>query len=153
MRRVHSIIRELGGGIARLSELCSRGLSPELIWLLVGYGRIIRVRKGWYANKDSDDALIRAWRVGGRLACVSALAYHGLGEPDPLALHVSVPGTASRLRTAHNHRERLAEHPDPAIIVHWTRRPVPGDRSAVSAEFALEQAERCGSSAATHDTL
>ncbi|HEY8914434.1 hypothetical protein [Lacisediminihabitans sp.] len=152
MRRVQTIIRELGG-IARLSELGSHGYSPEIIGLLVDYGRIIRVRKGWYANTDSDDALIRAWRVGGRLACVSALAHHGLGEPDPLALHVSVPRTASRLRTAHNHRERLAEHPDPAIIVHWTRRPVPGDRSAVDVEFAREQAAGCGSSGAAHDTL
>ncbi|TXN31526.1 type IV toxin-antitoxin system AbiEi family antitoxin domain-containing protein [Lacisediminihabitans profunda] len=152
MHRVLTIIRELGG-IARLSELASHGYSPEIIGMLVDYGRIIRVRKGWYAITDTDDALLRAWRVGGRLACVSALAHHGLGEPDPLALHVSVSRTASRLRTAHDYRERLAEHPDPAIIVHWTRRPVLGDRRAVDAEFAREQAALCRSSGAAHDTL
>ncbi|WP_394770083.1 type IV toxin-antitoxin system AbiEi family antitoxin domain-containing protein [Lacisediminihabitans sp.] len=152
MQRVLTVIHELGG-IARLSELGSHGYSPELIGMLVDYGRIIRVRKGWYATTDTDDALIRAWRVGGRLACVSALAHHGFGEPDQLALHVSVPRTASRLRTAHDYRQRLAEHPDAAIVVHWTRRPVPGDRRAVDAEFAREQAAVCRASGAAHDTL
>jgi predicted transcriptional regulator of viral defense system len=152
MQRVLTVIRQLGG-IARLSELAAHGFSPEIIRMLVDHGRIFRVRKGWYATTDTDDALIRAWRVGGRLACVSALAHHGLGEPDPLALHVSVPRTASRLRTANDYRLRLAEHPDSAIIVHWTRRPIPGDRSAVDAELAREQAAACRPSGAAHVTL
>jgi hypothetical protein len=142
MLGIETTIRGLGG-IATMGELLRAGHEAELVHLFAEYGRIIRVRKGWYAAADIDAAVIAACRVGGRLACVSALAFHGLGTPGPARLHVSVPRTASRLRSAGNHRERLAESPHAAIVVHWTRSQPTGDRLAVSVPEALAQAQTC----------
>ena len=131
------------GGIASRAELRRLGNSDDIIGLAARYGRLVRIRKGWYAAEGLDDDVVRAWRVGGRLACVSAAVHHGVHHGAVEALHVSVPREASRLRTADNHRRRLAAHPDPAVVVHWSRRALEGTRQAVSVEEALAQMRRC----------
>jgi len=143
------------GGIAKLSELLERGHDVEFVRLLSDYGRILKVRKGWYARKDAPADVVRAWRVGGRLACVSALDFFGVVEgagaaaSRPTALHVAVRANASRLRTPHNRRKRLAEHPDPSVIVHWISSEPTGDRVSVGCTAAREQAASCWATAAT----
>ncbi len=91
-------IRELGG-IATTGELIALGYYPQHLLVLAAFGRIVRIRKGWYASTDVDEAVIQARRVGGVLACMSALAHHGWCEPEPSVLHVRVPRSASRLRS------------------------------------------------------
>jgi very-short-patch-repair endonuclease len=82
--------------------------------------------------------------VGGRLACVSAAAHHGLWVPDTwTTLHVSVPVTAARLRIPTSHKQRLAENPDVDTRIHWDGPSRYGDRVAVPIETALIQAFRC----------
>jgi hypothetical protein len=150
VKSLETVIRS-HGGIARMSELIQAGYPPDFVLLSAQHHHIIRVRKGWYANTDVDPAAIRAWRVGGPLACVSALEYHGLGQIDPAHLHVHVSATASRLRTAADHRKRLAEHPDEKIVIHWSNEPPTGDgksdgkvnRIAVSLDQAFAQARAC----------
>jgi hypothetical protein len=139
-----------------MSELIQAGYPTDFVLLNAQHGKIIRVRKGWYANTDVDAAAIRAWRVGGPLACVSALEYHGLGPIDPAHLHVHINATASRLRTAADHRKRLAEHPDEAVVIHWASEREAdgggaggrvtaggGNRIAVSLDHAFAQARTC----------
>lgn len=140
--------RDIGalGGIAKLSELLDRGHHPEHVRISCNYGRIIRVRKGWYARRDAPSDAILAWRVGGRLACVSALHYLGLLD-RPAALHVAVRANASRLRAPRNARSRL-DALSAEVVVHWVS-DAGGDRVTVAPATALAQAAQCWATATT----
>ena len=122
------------GGLVRTCELIAIGENDELIRMARNYGVIVPVRHGWWALPDTPAIHLRAWRARGRLACVSALAYHGvvldLGDP----LHVEVP--------AHG---RGAQGRD--LVVHWSASRANGDRRAVSVEVAARQASRCRAAA------
>jgi hypothetical protein len=85
--------------------------------------------------------------VGGRLACASALAHHGVGAAPDL-LHVLVDGNTPRLRDPDTGKP--SKSPD-GTVIHWARRPIDGDRVAVSVEEAHRQAARCR--AVGRDTL
>jgi hypothetical protein len=130
------------GGIASTAELLRRGHTGDELILWARHPRIVRVRKGWYALADLPPDVLRAWRVGGPLACVSAAMHAGILPPDVGAggvLHVSVPPTASRLRSPADHRERLADH---AVVLHWDGRRWPS-RQAVPPHIAWAQITRC----------
>jgi very-short-patch-repair endonuclease len=143
MARIEAEIRRIGG-IASASELRAAGFSPGYLRAAMSSNTITRVRKGWYANADADVDVLRAWRVGGRLACVSAAAHHGLWALGTwTTLHVSVPVTAARLRTPRSHQQRLVETPDADTRIHWDGPNRYGDRIAVPIEDALVQAFRC----------
>jgi very-short-patch-repair endonuclease len=143
MARLEREIHRLGG-IASAHELGLAGVTPGLLRASVASRSITRVRKGWYANSDADTDVLRAWRVGGRLACVSAAAHHGLWvQGGRGTLHVSVPVTAARLRSPLSHRQRLAETPDADTRIHWDGPARLGGRVAVPVAQAIEQAFRC----------
>jgi hypothetical protein len=120
------------GGVVTTSELRQLGYDTEVIGRSLGYGTLVRVRRGWYALRGTPSEVLEAVRVGGRLACVSALVHYGLLPPEGGPLHVEVPSNASRLRL-----------PERDVVVHWVSRPGPGDRLAVSIATALGQASRC----------
>jgi hypothetical protein len=92
------------------------------------------VRRGWYALPGVPEDAIRAARVGGRLACVSALAHHngGVTAADQ-PLHVAVVRASSRLRF----------YDAEVVVLHWSRQRLPGTRLAVSEEVARAQTARC----------
>jgi hypothetical protein len=141
MRFVLDAIERWGGAAYRW-ELRASGVSADLIDVAASYGRhIIRVRKGLYAAVGENPEVMRAWRCGGRLTCVSALAFH-TGEIATPALHVEVPANAPRLRDPDDRRRRLG--PDAAVVVHWARYPGPGDRRSVSVDHAEAVAAACG---------
>lgn len=125
-----ALIRRLGG-VATTAELLSFGFSAEIIAAFVAHGRVLHVRQGWYSTIDVPAAARAACTVGGRLACLSALRYHGLPFAEPEQLHVAVGRSASRLRT-HD-----------GVVLHWSRRALDGDRIAVSVAEALRQAAAC----------
>jgi very-short-patch-repair endonuclease len=142
VRRVSESVRAIGG-IAATHELTATGHTPSGIFAAVRSGDVIRVRKGWYANTDLEPGVVRAWRVGGQLACVSAAVHHKLWVPElPEVLHVSVPPLAAQLRRSGNHRQRLAEVPDESIRIHWSG-VRSGERLAVSVPDAIAQIFRC----------
>ena len=119
------------GGFASRRELLALGCSPEHIDLSVWYRNILPTRKGWYAAKGTAPLILRALRVGGRLACVSALAwYDGREVAREEPVHVVVPYGASRLS-----RE--------GAVVHWSRRPLAGTRLVVDEDVARWQAASC----------
>ena len=121
------------GGFASRAELMQIGCSAEFIDLCVWYRRILPLRKGWYASRGTPTVILRALRVGGRLACVSALAWHeGRDVPVDEPVHVLVRYGASRLGTG--------------AVVHWSRRDVAGSRTVVSVEAARTQAASCRAS-------
>ncbi|CAN5165301.1 hypothetical protein BH11ACT4_BH11ACT4_08970 [soil metagenome] len=124
---VEDALRELDGFASR-DELLERRCWPEMIDLSLYYRRIVRVRRGWYALPSVDARIVTALRVGGRLACVSALAFYS-DAVDPGPVHVVVPYGASHLDRGD-------------AIVHWTRRPIAG-RLVVTPEAAAKQARYC----------
>ncbi|HMH58079.1 MAG TPA: type IV toxin-antitoxin system AbiEi family antitoxin domain-containing protein, partial [Galbitalea sp.] len=143
MGRVEGEIRRLGG-IASARELASAGFTPGILRSAVSSHLITRIRKGWYAEPSMDANVLRAWRVGGRLACVSAASHYGLWMPAEVEnLHVSVPVSASRLRVPTSHTLRLAQTPDSQTRIHWDGPSRYGDRVAVPVDVAVIQAFGC----------
>ncbi len=128
MQFVEDAIRRRGG-LARTWELAAEGVAAEFVELAVEKGRIVRLRQGWYAARDLDPALTAAVRLGGTLACRSALEYYGLDAGDG-RLHVAI-GSGRR--------------PDAGddVVLHWTRTPSAQRRPAVPRAEAERQAARC----------
>jgi hypothetical protein len=122
------------GGVASTAQLHALGLDDHYIRICTWYRTLLRVRRGWYAQPQADPAAVEACRLGGRLACVSALKYHGQEAEDDGRLHIEVRANAvPRPETVGND----------AVRVHWTRHPSPGDQAAVAVPAARRQAERC----------
>jgi hypothetical protein len=122
------------GGIAATRELRAEGVDRDMLDIAVQYGRVMRVRKGWWARPEMPRLPLLAHRAGGRLACVSALEYHGIIEPVPGRVHISAPAGVSRWRPG---------QPRSDAIRHWSRRVQPGDRMAVTVDVAWEQFALC----------
>jgi hypothetical protein len=109
--------------------LLAAGEEPEWIRIARNYGAIVQVRRGWWALPGTPKRLLAAWRAGGRLACVSAIAFHeGIETDGPI--HIEIP---VRSKGARNQ----------SVVVHWSRDQRNGDRRAVSLEVAQRQASRC----------
>ncbi|HEX4444808.1 MAG TPA: DUF559 domain-containing protein [Galbitalea sp.] len=142
MRSIARTLSELGG-IAPTYELNAHGHSLDVLYGAVQRGEILRPRKGWYASKNLPPEAIRACRVGGRLACLSATGSAGLWMPDDDKLHIEVPITASRLRAPNDHRVRLSAVHAPGTVIHWTSTSSPGTRISVSPGAAVRQVFDC----------
>ena len=122
-------------GLVKTRELLAIGVDDELIRMARNYRRLIHVRRGWWALPSTPPVLLRAWAAAGRLACVSALAFHGIVLDVSDELHIEVPAVSKGAR-------------QPGLRVHWSRRQDNGDRRAVSVEIAMRQAARCGATPA-----
>jgi len=127
--------------IATRNELRSSGLTDRHLAVAVQSGALIRVRRGYYAHTGTDTALVRAVRVGGRLACVSALRSRGIFGFDTYT-HVHLHRSASRLRSPEAavplvHRRELRLHWEPLADI-----GAAADYS-VGLIDALSQAVRC----------
>ncbi len=101
----------------------------------------MRVRRGWYSHPEASPAILRAVRVGGRLACVSALRELGVFGFDT-DTHVHLQHSASRLRSP-DAAGRLIERRH--LTLHWSPLIAPDGASecAVGIVDALAQAVRC----------
>jgi hypothetical protein len=121
------------GGIASTAELAASGVDRTFLDIAVMYGRVIRVKKGLWSRPELPDDVLAAHRAGGRLACVSALAFHGVIEPVD-GLHVAAPFDVTKWKPGAAR---------PGVVRHWSRRALPGDRLAVSAETAWAQFALC----------
>lgn len=139
MTKLEKDIERLGG-LASMGELLYLGHWRELIEIALRYRSLVRVRRGWYALPGEPESVMRAWRVGGRLACVSAVAYWRGNRPTA-ELHIEVPANAAHLRNPDDPQRKLS--PADAVVVHWARHPQGGDSRAVSLRHAEEQSLRC----------
>jgi very-short-patch-repair endonuclease len=135
MQPIEQRIRS-SGLFLRRRDLLPLDYTDAQIRISLASHRIFRVRHGWYSVPDAPEAAVRAVRVGGRLTSVSALETYGLPVPHRPALHIAVPATASRLRTADDRRRRL--DPGDGVRVHWVdRRGRGGSVWRVSIDDAL----------------
>jgi len=147
MTMLQETIRSLGGVAAR-RELLASGHDDDEIRMAADYRSIERVRNGWYVLPGGAPHVLRAWRVGGRLACVSALNHWGYALPDNGNLHVCVAAHSVRLRHPEFKRVRLRDRDVSNLITHWddarSMDQLPsGRRVAVSVAAALDQLLRC----------
>jgi hypothetical protein len=81
------------GGAASWRSLRAAGVSWYALWLAVGAGDVVRLRKGAYALRTAPPALCAAVQLGGVLACTSAAVSLGLPVLFQHGIHVIVPRT------------------------------------------------------------
>ncbi|MEN0071385.1 MAG: hypothetical protein AAGC63_10285, partial [Propionicimonas sp.] len=78
----------MGHGVWSWAEL--RGtLSQAEVRHSVAAGRLVRVRRGWYATPLANPDVLAAVALGGRLGCLSGCRAHGLWVPPGPGLHVA----------------------------------------------------------------
>lgn len=106
-------------------ELLALGASSHALTAAVRSGVLLRPRQGWYALPSTREEYIRALRVGGRLASVSAATTYGLSVPHEFPLHVHVAHESSRLRTEEDCYRRLSEAVGETTVVHRGRVQAP----------------------------
>ena len=111
------------------------GLDDQTVRILVAHGRLIRVRQAWYALPETDTDVLRACSLGGRLACASALRFHGEVVDDAGVLHVELPANAVARRPGGDW-----DH----ARLHQPRNPSSGNRAVVDLCAARRQWARCG---------
>lgn len=120
-----------------LDRVSRRALSRAL-----AEGSLIRVRRDAYVSPWMPDLLRQAATVGGRLACVSALAHRGCFEPPSTSLHVQVDPDASRLRAPDGSSGGPA---GAQLILHWTSVDAPARDLLLPVAEAVRQLLRCQS--------
>lgn len=133
------------GGVAATHELYSYGWTKQSLAAAVAAGEIVRVRQGWYASSSTPEDQCQAIRVGGRLGCVSAAKYLGLGVRSTDVVHVSAAPHVARLRSKSDKRLRLTDVKSPGVIVHWNDTDATGTRFSLGVRAALKQMCLCQS--------
>jgi very-short-patch-repair endonuclease len=124
MSSLEATLRRLDGA-AHVQTLRENGIPQHAIRRALQAGRVIRVRPGIYAVATAHDDVVRAARVGGRLAGASAAAFHGLWTEPRHPLVVEVGGGASHLRDPDDATRTLGGARDDVRVL-WAneRRPL-----------------------------
>ena len=107
------------GSFAATFELYRLGWTRRSLSYAVESGAAVRVRQGWYCRPDADPDEVAAFRVGGRLGCVSAAYAHGLWVWKPRIVHVDVPTHSSRHRNPSDRFIRL-DTSGKLALRHWS---------------------------------
>ena len=140
------------GGIVSTRELRALGVDQTTLELYRDYAALQAVRQGWHCLPEVGTVHRLAWRFGGPLACISALAVHDARSSgttiDELLpgtpLHVCLPSNAARVPTPTVLALRWGIELPLEPIIHWSSRAYgSGDRRAVSRAVALRQADQC----------
>ncbi len=109
-----------GGAVIRTrTELLAMGMSSRDLTRAVAGSALVRVRRGLYALPNTPDSVIRAVRIGGRLACVSVLQAAGVFVFEAPFPHVHLARSASRSRSPGNRRRALTHFNRDGCELHW----------------------------------
>ncbi|HEY0248334.1 MAG TPA: type IV toxin-antitoxin system AbiEi family antitoxin domain-containing protein [Gryllotalpicola sp.] len=107
-------------GVVTRAQLTAAGYSRDTIRQLIAQGLLVPVGRTLVASDRARPEVVRAARLGTRVACVSAARLRKIWVVDDGRFHVSV-------RANHSH---LAS--EPGVRIHWVRRPLDGaDHPAV----------------------
>jgi very-short-patch-repair endonuclease len=101
------------------AELFRRGHTRRSIQAALRAGDLIHVRRDRYLAIGSDERMLRAVRVGGRLTCLSLLAVLGVFVLDNRTLHVHVAPTAGRLRFGQSPSRHPLDASRSGVRLHW----------------------------------
>lgn len=88
------------GHVASRAQILDGGIEPRALASAVGTGRLRRIGRGWYADREATREQVVAVRVGGVLGGPSAAVSYGMWVPQGLPVHVSLARNVSRLRPA-----------------------------------------------------
>ncbi len=126
-------------------ELLNDGFTSAQLTHAVRTRELIRARRGLYATPDTPDAVVKAVRIGGRLACVAALATAGIWVRDSRAIHIHLAREKSRPRSPQDQFVPLTKNNRGGCELHW--RPLCDPEAAtdyaVGPVDAIIQAVRC----------
>jgi very-short-patch-repair endonuclease len=139
------VFERTGTLIARRDDLLAAGAHGRVLTRDVREGRLVRVYRDHYALPGTPEHLIRAVRVGGRLACVSALADRDVFVFRHHPGHIHVERGASRLRSPEDRYARLTTANRDGVELHWhpLLRPEDVTAHAVGVIDSVAQAIRC----------
>lgn len=104
--------------IASRHQLMAVGATGAGLTSAVRAGTLIRVRRDHYALPATHPHIVKAVRVGGRLACISALRDAGVFGFDHRYPHIHMRRQASRSRSPSS-RHPLTEHNREGARLHW----------------------------------
>jgi very-short-patch-repair endonuclease len=146
-----------GRRVLSRAELLALGATGASLTAAVRHGFLVRLRRDHYALPDTDNHVVDAVRIGGRLGCVSALADAGVFVLDARFTHVCMPPLASRPRSPRSRFVPLTSTNRDGVDLHWVEllEPDGGTEAAVSLRDALLQSLHCQSewmSVATFDS-
>lgn len=118
-------------GVLSTTQLDLVGLARADRDAAIRSGRLVRIRRGWYARTDADDEAVAAVRAQGCVSCASVLRMRGVWVPETLA--------GRHVRHADHRREQGRRGCRP----HGSNPPV---RAAIDdIETAFRCVLRCGS--------
>lgn len=133
--RLDEIVREVllqQSGVAKLKTLRAAGVSGQQAAALKARGMLERPRSGWYVDPALPWQAKHAIRVGGVLACVSAVDSFGLPVPHDARrkVHVLAPANSARRRHHRDRRHYVVPGEDREVELHWSKDPgaIPGWR-------------------------
>ncbi|TFC92123.1 MULTISPECIES: DUF559 domain-containing protein [Cryobacterium] len=131
--------------IAETGALNAAGADWRALRAAVETGYLVRARRGHYALPDTDMHILEAVRLGGRLACVSAVANAGIFVLDSAFAHIHLDPTASRLRAPHDRFQQLTSQNRDGVELHWGQLldPRGGTEFRIGLADALVQGFRC----------
>lgn len=112
-------------GFSTRQQLRQRGVSSYELAQQLELGRVIAIGRFLIARPDADSHYLRAVRMGGRLACVSAAAKRKLWVIGDGRLHV-----APRVLNSHF----APDASRPPVRVHRTRHPIDSSRDLIPIE-------------------
>ena len=101
----------------RRQDLLDGGWTDRGLRAAIVSGRLLRPRPGAYLPIDTAHDLVEACAIGGRLACTSELARHGVFVLDSASLHVHLHEARAKAvrpaRSVRRHWGRLHRTPHP----------------------------------------
>lgn len=141
----HAAFTRLDRTVASRAELLGLGATGRGLTAAVRYGHLLRLRRDHYALPGIPTPVRHAVRVGGRLACTSALQHYGVFAAPSDFTHVHVGREMSRLRHPHRRRDPLSRENRDGVELHWHELVDEGSSSeiALSLVDALICAVRC----------
>lgn len=95
-------------GVYSHQQLLTEGLQPTELNDALASGRLVRLKRGWYASQRATTWALSAVRAGGRLGCLSGCKAYGIWTPQHSKPHIIGPSTGRALSPpAHRTTGRL----------------------------------------------
>lgn len=111
------------GGVAKIPVRAQR--RDRVLAAGVDSGRLIRLRRGWYALPGADPAIQQSVRTGGTLTAVSAAKRAGLWVIDDGRLHVAVGRSISDAKSSRDRAVVCVHHGTAKAVLPKSGHPLP----------------------------
>jgi very-short-patch-repair endonuclease len=100
-------------------QLLAEGATGRSLTAAVRDGLLIRPRQGLYVSSETDPEVVRAVRVGGLCACITAGAHYGLWVTRDKGVHIWTPRSRTHLRSPSSSRVPLTPRNREGCLLHW----------------------------------